>query len=104
MKFETKTLGTVRMKFRHQHPVVTVKTQNSRLSSTKFDVQQGETTCLLNLETMEPGDSAIGKAYTHPDDSYDKETGRIISLTRAMEVLGLDKSQSREILSAYYSR
>lgn len=104
MKFETKTLGTVRMKFRHQHPSVTVKNQPSRLSSVKLDIVHGETMCLLNLETMEPSDYAIGKAYTHPDDSYDKETGRLISLTRAMEILGLSNSESRELLSAYYGR
>ena len=104
MKFETKTLGTVRMKFRHQYPTVVVKNQNARLASTKIDVVQGETMCLLNLPTMPPDEYVIGKSYTHPQDSYNKETGRELALKRAIEVLDLDRSQGREIMSAYYSR
>lgn len=104
MKFETKSLGTVRMKFRHTFPSVHVKNQSSRLASTKFEIQQGETMCLLNLPEMEASDCVIGMAYTHPQDSYNKETGRVLALTRAIETLNLNGAQQREVLAAYYSR
>lgn len=51
--------------------------------------------------------SPIGVYYTadaicHPDDSFNKETGRKIALTRAIK--SLPKDERRKIWEAYFKR
>jgi hypothetical protein len=71
---------------------------------------QGSTTCEVQIDVLY-GYAAyqyFGTAFTHPNDMYKKETGRLLSLTRAVEYAVKDgtisEADGRSIMSGYYSR
>lgn len=47
---------------------------------------------------------AQAEAYCHPNDTYSKETGRKLALTRALEAAGLGKEDRRRVWLAYHGR
>jgi hypothetical protein len=118
IKFETQKLGKVVIKFRHFLPEVRIADTNvnSLVSlADKLQFLRGETHCTLQLNVgyMEehptlPEVEFFGKAFTHPVDNYKKETGRVLSLTRALEEAvsthTIITESAREVMSGYYSR
>ena len=115
IKFETLNLGKCVIKFRHNLPKVELGTQNNSVVSMLrgIKITQGSTECELQLNigyytNGEPEIVFWGRAVTHPNDNYRKETGRLLSLTRAVDEAVranfITVADSREILSAYYSR
>jgi|ERR1035441_8044142 hypothetical protein len=117
IKFEHPDLGRVVIRFRHTLPAVTVINQNNNLVSilNGIKVQQGKTECTINLncdETNTPLFQFYGQAQTHPTDHYKKETGRVLSLTRAVEAMkqihksdpAFTEAEGRAVMAGYYSR
>jgi hypothetical protein len=106
IRFDSKTLGKVTLKFRHHLPTVEVKPNNDLISMVNgLKVTQGSTECFMQVDDgNDPILEFFGVAHTHPADHYNKETGRKIALERAIECAGLTPSQSREIWAGYYSR
>lgn len=103
MRFESKTLGTVSLKFYHTLPSVTVRTNNDLASMLEnLIVQQGKTECNLRFEETE--EAFFGVAHCAPEDQYKKETGRFLALGRAIDAASLSPAQTREVLAAYYGR
>jgi hypothetical protein len=102
--FETKSTGKVSINFRHNLPKVVLTHQNNNLASMVHGLKfvKGSTECTVLLEDEDRG--AFGVAYTHPYDQYKKETGREVSLKRALKEFHLTESEEREILVGYYSR
>lgn len=77
-----------------------------RLNDIKFqfqhlvDAKQPKTRCIVTQEdVIEP--LSIGESRLKEGDTYCKETGRKISLTRALSGLNLDKAQRAEIWEQY---
>lgn len=106
IRFVTKDLGTVTLKFRHHLPTVEVKQNNDLISMVNgMKVTQGSTECFMQMDDGEdPIVEFFGMAHTHPADHYNKETGRVLSLQRAIEAADLTPAQQREIMAGYYSR
>jgi hypothetical protein len=112
IKFKTDKLGQVVLKFRHHLPNITVPERSNSLvamiNATKLT--QGYTSCELQLDVVDgyPSYTFFGTAYVHPNDMYRKETGRLLSLTRAVEYAVkdgvLEDSEGRSIMAGYYSR
>jgi hypothetical protein len=111
IKFENKILGKVIIRFRHHLPHVEVPQQNNSLESIieGIKLSQGLTECTLSVDVDDQGFPAYeyyGSSMVHPSDHYKKETGRIVSLTRAVTQMVNDFSEAegRVVMSAYYSR
>lgn len=107
IRFKTKDLGTVTIKFRHHLPNVIVKKNNDLFSMVNnMKIEKGRTECFLRVHDEETGYcfEYFGVAYTHPADHYNKETGRKLSLERAIESARFTPAQAREIMAGYYSR
>lgn len=100
---KTKSLGDVRLGFRHKMPSITVKA-NNRLSASSFKINRGKTMARLIIDRGCHTDELFGESTCHPTDNYDKETGRVLSLARALESAGVTNSEYREVMSAYYAR
>lgn len=100
---QTKSLGDIRLGFRHKMPSITVKA-NNRLSASSFKINRGKTTARLIIDRGCHMDELIGESTCHPTDNYDKETGRKLSLERALEKAGVSRVEYREVMSAYYAR
>ena len=113
IKFEDNNMGKVVIRFCHTLPSVTVPNQNNSLVSilNGIKVNQGETECTINIDCDEnncPVYVFFGTAHTHPSDHYKKETGRILSLTRAVESMVasdlFSEADGRAVMAGYYSR
>ena len=67
---------------------------------------QGATRCtIMDMETEKgPAVIAITQAWCSVKDQYSKETGRKVSLTRALHHLKLDKKQRTDVWHAYFNR
>jgi hypothetical protein len=112
IKFYTEALGHVVLKFRHHLPEISVPERSNSLvamiNATKLT--QGYTSCELQIDVVDswPAYTYFGTAYVHPNDMYRKETGRLLSLTRAVEYAVKDNTISeadgRAIMAGYYSR
>lgn len=102
IKFETKTLGTVRLDFYHSLPSVTVPGCKNDLVGMlrNLKITKGKTECKLTFGSV----NFFGLAYTHPHDQYNKEVGRKVSLERAIKVAALSPKEEREVLVGYLSR
>ena len=55
------------------------------------------TTCIIDGPEQKTTQTAI----CHPNDNFCRDTGRRISLARAMLALGIDKKERKEIWEAY---
>jgi len=67
----------------------------------------GSRACICNLKLVHPDESEelyIGIAKCHENDNYCRETGRKISLTRAMQNSTLSKHERRLVWEAYLGR
>jgi len=112
IKFTTELLGNVVIKFRHFLPDIEIPAQNNSLTSMvrAIKLTQGQTLCQLQLgvENNVADVEFYGQAFTHPNDNYKKETGRVLSLTRAIEEAVksgcITAAASRDIMVGYYSR
>ena len=113
IKFENDNLGKVVIRFRHTLPSISLPNQNNSLVSILegIKVHQGKTECTINIdcdETNCPMYVFFGMAHTHPSDHYKKETGRLLSLTRAVENMVASKlfseADGRAVMAGYYSR
>ena len=107
----------VTIKFRHYLPeVILVGQQNSLAATMKTCVKQfqGCTECMLIIGGVPTGSEQSsyapseltfhGYSYTHPEDQYKKETGRLLSLGRAIEAASLSDFEARQVMVGYYSR
>jgi len=117
IKFTTELLGNVVIKFRHFLPDIEIPAQNNSLTSMvrAIKLTQGQTLCQLQLgvESSEDGLLSVevefyGRAFTHPNDNYKKEIGRVLSLTRAVDEAvksgTITAAAAREVMAGYYSR
>lgn len=113
IKFENDKLGKVIIRFRHFLPTVTVPNQNNSLVSILggIKMEQGKTHCTLSIDVDEqnrPLYEFFGEATTHPSDHYKKETGRVLSLTRAVEDMlafgDFSDADGRLVMAGYYNR
>ena len=113
IKFEDKSLGKVVIRFRPTLPSVVVPNQNNSLASIVDGIKlnQGRTECTVNIDCDDRNDPLYqfyGQAMTHPTDHYKKETGRILSLTRAVEAMvdygAFSDADGRAVMSEYYAR
>jgi hypothetical protein len=111
IKFETKNLGKVVIRFRHNLPNVNVTPNNSLVSTlNSIRYTQGSTDCAVSIGVNEmnvPANEFFGTSYTHPSDHYKKETGRLLSLHRATEKMlydGYNETEVRQVMAGYYSR
>ena len=106
IRFATKKMGTVTLKFRHHLPTVEIKKNNDLISMVNnMKVTQGSTECFMQIDDGNgPIIEFFGLAHTHPADHYNKETGRKIALERAIEAACLTPAESREIMAGYFSR
>ncbi len=107
IRFEAKSLGTVTLRFRHNKPDIEFRRNNdlvAMVNGLKF--KQGSTVCSMEIlpSTDAVPEEYFGEALTHPADQYKKETGRLLSLQRAIEGAQLTDSQAREVLAGYYAR
>lgn len=101
LHLETKSLGTVKVSFRHHLPTVKVES-NNRLSSSKIKFIQGVTSCRLRFNHQGPGEYYEGFSYTHPDDPYTKSIGRNYSFCRALsQIPNLDLNQLIELMDVF---
>ena len=122
MRFETSE-GTVVVKFRHTMPSVEISVydptylEGNNLAALVREIRQkvikrqGNTFCEVLLDVDKTGKaytSFSGIAYTHENDNYNKETGRLESLKHALDFAIkneiISKTYSREILAGYYAR
>jgi len=105
--FDT-AFGKVGISFQHNLPTVKVVTQNNRLASTKIKVFPGNTNCLLTIEQDGCTNEFAGSSTLHPEDQYNNEIGRRLSLERAIHeakfAFQLRDQNVREIWSKYYAR
>ena len=90
LKFQTQNMGKVVIRFRHNLPYVDIPHQNNSLVSIVHGIRltQGSTSCAVSIDVNEQNEPLVefyGEALTHPNDHYKKETGRVLSLTRAVE-------------------
>jgi hypothetical protein len=113
IKFKNEKLGDITIKFRHHLPFVDIPNLNNSLKSivTGIKLQKGYTECFLNLgvdENRVPLWEFYGYSITHPNDHYRKETGRTLSLQRAVESMihlgHFTDADGRAIMVGYYSR
>jgi hypothetical protein len=112
IRFENEILGKVEIRFRHNLPVVEVPTSNNSLTSIVNGIKltKGSTECYLRLGVDEWGPlyEFFGVTEVHPSDHYNKETGRVLALTRAVNEMIRSKQFSpadgRAVMVGYYSR
>jgi hypothetical protein len=113
IKFKSEKLGNVVIKFRHHLPSVDVPDLNNSLTSIVRGIRlnKGFTECYLWLDVDDqkvPLWEFYGYAITNPVDHYKKETGRILSLQRAVESMiqlgHFTDADGRAVMVGYYSR
>ncbi len=120
MKFFTKNLGAVVLKFRHSLPTVfipevslTGNNLNHLLEKAKksIEVYPGETTCDIFLGATLDGDydySFFGSASCFETDNYSRDIGRETALKHALEFAlqreVVTSADVREIWAGYYMR
>lgn len=90
------------VKFFHEtvgEPLLTKKGKPIHNSGKRY------TKCTIREITKEKKDFlGVGYAKCHQEDPFIKETGRVISLTKALEDTGLNTTSKLAILVAYKSR
>ena len=65
----------------------------------------GSTTCIITPEDeQEDAIGILGVAWCSTQDIFEKETGRKVSLTRALERWGLARTERAQIWEAYHGR
>jgi hypothetical protein len=106
IQVKTADFGIVDIFFFHHLPNVEVPNCHNNLIGMlrNLKISRGYTDCELVFHNEELPSCAWGKAYTHPNDQYDKERGRELSLRRAIQAAGMSDQGLRQVLSGYYSR
>lgn len=80
----------------HEHP---------HDNGVSYDLSIGHTVCWLMTGPRESEiEVAKGVAFCSRVDNFSKETGRRVSLHRALEVANLTREDSGKILASYYNR
>lgn len=80
-----------------EHTVISTR------STKKVDAKPGKTTCFIYDDTKQGEPFIIAESSVGCDsrDNYNKETGRQLSLIRAMEFADLDKNMRRDFWNQY---
>jgi hypothetical protein len=94
-KLKTKRWGEVEVSFQHRNP------------AKGFHLDTAGTSCFIESTEDDIGKRRIhsgGEAMLHPLDtnSYCKETGRKLSLTRALHNLGASREERAQFWNAYF--
>lgn len=90
------SLGQLQVQFQHRQAPSLHKMDNPTTSSLKtvyglpYDLR-GVTDCIIVYNNIDGDSVATGRAFCSMQDNFNKAKGRRISLTRALEQLGVSK-------------
>lgn len=94
----------VRFTFKHETLDYVVGRKRNPETGVTEDLYEARPVTRCFLQTLNPEKQFEGEAVTHPNDKFLKETGRKLSLARALKESGLGYEQRKEVWNVYFSR